>query len=684
MFKALLKKELKEHFPLAAIGFVAGVVSLAVHIRPISLIDMNVYSAGVWRMLASVASSLHPYERLPVPIVSPAYLGKLALISYVLALGLGVSLTWKEEIKKTWAFLLHRPVTRGQLLGVKLCAGIGLFLSAVTIPYLLFALWSFIPGKYPAPWCRQFLYPGIEIIVRGCAVFLGSFLMGLRKGRWYGSRILPLAGTALLLVASGWSHTWSMTAVWFLVIFLILATAISHEFLKFSRLRPALVVIVSLGVAALFVVVEMTVKSIGRRNEAEEPFCHLQVSKTGDIQLVTSDGNRGTLKTPEGQIIAEGLSYGDERIIRNARLRRPESTWPRPWKPGERGSPVWRLTHSVAPNAPITYLLGQENRLVEYDWRTRKIIGYWSSDGFVQGTVKPGPFPKVADAMCDDFDDVIYVSTQEGLFGINGKSRTVTLRVPGAFFSAGTAAGNTVADRKDLRVYARGPTTVTVCLPDGSSLLSFALPVEARDAWTIEVRKLDGDLLGLIRDDRFGWMSGDVKGDQPNVCAYVLRPSGEVIRKYSTRLPYSYWHYTRSPTSAFTVLAPAFSLLHAGGAWAITHSFGSPWAGKSIFSEMNKPALAWLLLLAKSLVCAVAVALILRGRSMALSAQAGWSLLAFLGGIPAFVGIWLVVAAERKVPCPACGAGRLPSASHCPRCRVGWPRPEHRDTDIFS
>jgi hypothetical protein len=67
---------------------------------------------------------------------------------------------------------------------------------------LIYALWAATPGHHASPFEWSMTAPEFGVVPKMPLVYLGAFLSGIRPGRWYGSRFLPLAagGTAVVLL----------------------------------------------------------------------------------------------------------------------------------------------------------------------------------------------------------------------------------------------------------------------------------------------------------------------------------------------------------------------------------------------------------------------------------------------------------------------------------------------------
>jgi hypothetical protein len=211
MIKALAVKELREVFPIAALGLVMQLVIVA------SLTGMQPFAD--WLRL----------DRLGVPFQEHVLAPPFAVVGVVFTLLLGFRQSAWEAGQGTFKFLLHRPVRREAIFLTKLGTGAGVYLVCTLVPLLLYAWWAGTPGHYPGPfewsmtgfaWRLCFLMP---------LVYLGAFLSGLRPARWYGTRLLPLAACGLLTaVLANFSLWWPVNLPLTVLLYGSLVVCVCH------------------------------------------------------------------------------------------------------------------------------------------------------------------------------------------------------------------------------------------------------------------------------------------------------------------------------------------------------------------------------------------------------------------------------------------------------------------------
>jgi ABC-type transport system involved in multi-copper enzyme maturation permease subunit len=134
------------------------------------------------------------------------------LISAIFAMALGFRQSAWESSRGTYLFLLHRPIHRETVFSIKLATGAAVYLLCASLPILLYAWWAIVPGHHPGPFEWSMTGATWRLTFLMLLLYLGAFLSGLRPARWFGTRLLPLAGSLMILVVlnllpeSKWWH----------------------------------------------------------------------------------------------------------------------------------------------------------------------------------------------------------------------------------------------------------------------------------------------------------------------------------------------------------------------------------------------------------------------------------------------------------------------------------------------
>lgn len=159
---------------------------------------------GLWLVISLTGTSLVPYfgsgRGATIPFVGDGFYSYFAYLCAGLTIALGFRQTATESLRNTWQFLLHRPVDRRRLVVAKLLTGAALYLAVLAVPVLLYAWWASAPGHHASPFRWSMTLPVWQLWLSMTAIYLAAFLSGLRPGRWFGSRLLPLLAAIVPVV----------------------------------------------------------------------------------------------------------------------------------------------------------------------------------------------------------------------------------------------------------------------------------------------------------------------------------------------------------------------------------------------------------------------------------------------------------------------------------------------------
>jgi hypothetical protein len=184
----MLSKELRETSGIVLLGLLAYAYVVAGYVG--------------WQMPMQYG------DRSMVPFVTDDFAGNFNVVAVGLCLALGLRQTVAESAHGTWLFLLHRSLGRRQIIGVKLATGLGLYLLCSPLAILGYAWWAASPGKHAGPFFWETTLPVWQTYLSMPALYLGAFLAGIRPGRWFGTRLLPIAGVGVLLVLLSMVPAW--------------------------------------------------------------------------------------------------------------------------------------------------------------------------------------------------------------------------------------------------------------------------------------------------------------------------------------------------------------------------------------------------------------------------------------------------------------------------------------------
>jgi hypothetical protein len=182
--RAIALKELREVFGIAAVAL-AAYLALVVNLMGARLFD---WVPGV------------PQGTLEVPFTGGGFTTFFVLVSVLFAVALGFRQSAWESSRGTYLFLLHRPVSRDVVFLTKLATGAAVYFACAGLPIVLYGWWAAVPGHHASPFAWSMTAPAWQTTLLMLLLYLGAFHSGLRPGRWFGTRLLPLLAAALAVV----------------------------------------------------------------------------------------------------------------------------------------------------------------------------------------------------------------------------------------------------------------------------------------------------------------------------------------------------------------------------------------------------------------------------------------------------------------------------------------------------
>jgi hypothetical protein len=193
-----VRKELRETRAFAALALIVYLIYVS------NLMGKGQPLLGALLSFAPLMQAEPP----DVPFVQGNFTSILFFIGGLLAIALGFRQSAWEPSQGTALYLLHLPLTRRTILLTKLMTGVGMLLVCTLLPILAYATWAAMPRTHPGPFAWSMTGNGFRIWLTLPLVYLGAFASGIRPGRWFGTRLLPLVSVAvpamLAYVAPWW------------------------------------------------------------------------------------------------------------------------------------------------------------------------------------------------------------------------------------------------------------------------------------------------------------------------------------------------------------------------------------------------------------------------------------------------------------------------------------------------
>ena len=218
---------------------------------------------------------------------------------------LGLMATVFEARRDSWGFLIHRPATRHRLFAGKALAAVVLLWLAAGIPLAASLWWESSPNRRSTPFAWSMGLGNLADLLAGTAYVFCGMAIGIRGAKWYGSRVLPLAGGLLASALSYLFPDFLAAAAAVLAVLAIAAAAAWGVFVaggqdgSTPRIGKAgLGFCVYLALAALMLtaaafVVGCVIEPLSRREVREFRYARYDVGRNGQVLRVTGNYYNG-------------------------------------------------------------------------------------------------------------------------------------------------------------------------------------------------------------------------------------------------------------------------------------------------------------------------------------------------------------------------------------------------------
>jgi hypothetical protein len=182
MTSALTYKEFRENSGIAGLGLAALLLVASTNMGWLSVTGLFGFgqSAGT------------------IPFLNDAFAAQFAVVAFVLAVALGLRQSLGDFLGDAYLFLLHRPLSRTQVVASKLTVGLAIYLICGAVPILLYAWWASLPGTHASPFDWSMTLVAWLTWAAITPIYLGAFLSGLRPAAWFGTRLAPLAAALIV------------------------------------------------------------------------------------------------------------------------------------------------------------------------------------------------------------------------------------------------------------------------------------------------------------------------------------------------------------------------------------------------------------------------------------------------------------------------------------------------------
>lgn len=705
--RALFGKELREGIKWAVVGLLVVIVMLA-----FAMVTRTSVMSGV---VPGIANG--PFM--------------IATIAAGIIMGLGQSIP--EHGGDKWGFLAHRPVSRGVLWAAKVVAGVLLYVVVTALPFA-FVMWRVAtPGHVAMPFDIRMSEPGIADMLSGLVYYFAALLTGMRNARWYGSRAMAI-GAAVFTSAGvvGASEFWQAIVV-SIAGMLIVGWAARATFVAGGQYEPqrrldraALALSVLPGLAIVWGLAVMIVGGlieVEREGPAELTSVDYTVTWDGALVRTTSvfrvfqpgSGPEVTdVSDLDGKPIARFASDSARRNLTRGVIQ----SGPLVIMKGEahRASyrDIERLFVRLIPRDDFTppiawYYVQRLGRIVGYDAKSARQVGWIGPDGFSAGAPAGRPFttPLLSErgseleATLLAFPDAVYETDLKNrrvvkIFGAATGERVLAASGAGQRF-----AGFSEVMTTQTRVLIPGrfaPQADTVIRGDSS--LTIITTTSGMHFLTAE----GTPLLSAPYDPR---AAGYGRVSVSRALFAPGKPIFTVYRAAGGSLPEEQWHSLPEPAEKFVppraTPAERFTLPPSsrraapriGLAETISSELATPIIvpiARTVSHRLapdgrsfpTRPASAWAIGIAFAILFGIATLLIGNRYAFTRRERLLWTTMGLLGGAP---GVALMLALREwpaREPCATCGRPRVVNRIRCEHCGAEFQRPALDGTEVFQ
>ncbi|MGD1086103.1 MAG: hypothetical protein ABSA47_15315 [Verrucomicrobiota bacterium] len=674
--KALIRKEIRENLKAALVGFV---------IFSLLLIGAYLLSA---KWLVYVLANRSVQEDLAQPLLSPALLAEAACFCAIFGVALGWLQARSEAHWDLWAFLIHRPLTRGQIFRGKTTAGMCLYGFGAGLPAAIFTAVVRWPGHVAAPFEWAMVLPLASIVLTGAAWYFAGMLAGLRQARWFGSRGL---GVALALVAS--TGVFNFSECWRALVLIAIAVAIlatsvwgGYQSGGYYGGQPAcgklaLIVAMTAGCAgallgAMGLLVNLVLLPLTQTSTESSEY---QMSGDGTIyKETTRDGPEGVVEEVADLDGHPLLDPKTGRRIERAAYQKLFSVVRRTIftdfkRRKNRNDFVDADRFFILLNAKdkTLWYLDHHGRLTGYDGRTRKRVGSLeprgadgapASEPFLEGSAYYGFYNQASQ---------ILLATAKTVYQVDFKARAVkpVFTTPSDDEIRGYNATVIASSKDDIpptRCFILA-TRKFVRLFDSEFRPVFAAPYQPGPVEYPQVDALFLQPTNPATPNFALWFSPDPEMNERSdfklpIHVVWLGPGESAARSADLpilrRAGVEPW-----PRTLGAALLPPLVVM------ASVKDIYSPWNMLSLALALVSAGIAWSLA---------------RRHNSSTSARVGWTLFVLLLGGTGLLALLCVQEWPARESCPNCKKLRAVDREFCEHCQSPFPTPDKNGTEIFA
>jgi hypothetical protein len=676
--RTLIRKELRENFKVALIGFALFAFILFENYRN---------CAG-----------------FTVPLLD-GRAGPVTPMTGFLCAIFGAILGWlqihNERHRDLWAFLVHRPLSRSKIFLAKTVAGFCLYTLGAGLPLLGLIILTAMPGHFAAPFEWVMVLPVLACFLAGFVCYFAGMLTGLRQARWYVSRGLGLGAAFVVCLAVSNAPEFSRALRLILVGGAVLATAAWGSFLSGGCYegqpglgRRALVVSLTLG---CLVVVGFALALLEYQFHwppiAENTGIRYQITKDGAIYKITQPAgkpeeitelNAGPFKdamtgppvTETNIYLRAAPQFGVQPVFLD--LSKGENWSCGVYQQSIRYFYLWRQTTNTL------WYWNRNGRLWGYDTASRRFIGSLGPDGFAPGnTSGTARFTWTEGPIEDHYHGSASFAprtlmTDHAVYLLDLDHRVVKPLY--------------VATNNDRIGWASDVSLQLRWYPDWGPSWDYTIVVTTN---FVSLLTPDGNLVWQTPYTPTYPAYNDVEVsflESSNRFALCFHPANQVNK--TNNLPAHYVWLTASLGALTNLDVPS----------PIAQTWIQPWTKQLEglgLPPVGLPGVDWLdrrvkwtladfllpelqLSLVMAVVCAIAGWCLGRRYHFTSTSQLKWAVFHLLTGLPGLLGFLCVQEWPAREPCPNCQKLRLVNREKCEFCGAGFAPPPKNGTEIFE
>ncbi|MCL2641727.1 MAG: ABC transporter permease [Phycisphaerales bacterium] len=702
----LVRKELRDSLPWALIGGLLMTIGLA--------------AAMMYE-----SSGLHNHASRNFGIMSDFSQVSTNVVSVLVGLALGFITFFRDLRPGTWAFLVHRPMSRQRIFAAKVAAGLGLYFAATLVPFLAVAWWSSLDGSLAFPFHWRMMLPGLADISLGVLYWFAGAAVAIREARWYATRLFPL-------VVAIWAHaiglikgTWYPEFYQVMLIhsggLLILLPTVYAAFLGRQTIaRPRWWLQTATGLCVLpgiltvmllstYVVLALIFFSNDRFHSRYQVVQYLVLRDGRIVRHTISYDDRKERSSVYHDLQGQQLELSDDDVVLNERALLPSMAMFVPYHSSYYSDGSWRdirrLFIGLYDDGPARhgsqdmhqrwFLDRGSQSLVGYDLRNRRLLGAMGPEGFVPGQRRAEPAfdPIFTSDLTNSF-----LTTPRHIYKVDYVAHTVRV-----------IATSEPSDPFDRAVYPlvdnalnfkRGTFAVTTVrelqLIDDAGNIQFRTPI---------LRPIHHMLyLGMFhRDNQTRYVLRYSYYRETTELISILDDQGQLLEKLelpaTNRLLHTHLseedrqkeemqNFRRYVVPMYLLPPPVWTAVtnYSSLYYVARNPDGGPPAPRSVVFAYFFYFTAGIVLqgLVGFLVMYRITSVDLRSPPPIPAKRWQWLLLAVGLGVWAVPLFYCLHPRPVREKCPQCGRRRAVDGVSCPHCAVAWPMPGNNGTELFA